>query len=212
MDRVEVMLELRDDVRLSAAQCHESSPIPPSAALAMLFDGLTRRNATSRFLDDAVEREAVLRACEAARRIDRAVWATSAHHVPLRVLVAVRAVAGLDAGLFELAEGELDPAGVERAGLSIGDMVLQPEFADAAAIILVVGPLATALARYGAHGYQTLLVRAGAACEAAWLSAVRDGLSGSIFAGFLPSGLRDLAGVDGYNDTQLLALALGHPA
>jgi hypothetical protein len=92
------------------------------------------------------------------------------------------------------------------------DLVLQPEYGSAAAIVIAFGDLEAAAARDGAAGHRRLLVRAGASLHAAWLTAVALGLAGSVFAGLLPAAVRDLAQGDGLRCAQLLALAVGPPA
>ncbi|WP_051471146.1 nitroreductase family protein [Patulibacter minatonensis] len=92
------------------------------------------------------------------------------------------------------------------------DLVLQREFAGAAALVFVMGSLRAAEERHGAHGHRLGLVRAGAAAHAGWLHAIETQLTGTVFAGALPTALRGLAGVDGSERTQLFALAVGHPA
>ncbi len=71
--------------------------------------------------------------------------------------------------------------------------------------------LEAACARHGHHGRRLLLVRAGAAARAVWLTAIGGDLYGSVFAGALPGPLRELAGVDGARRLQLFACAVGHP-
>ena len=88
-------------------------------------------------------------------------------------------------------------------------LVLQPEFAKASAIVLVIGGLATALAQHGARGHQILLLRAGAAAHRMWLASIAAGLEGTVFAGFLPRATQRLARVDGYYRAALFAYAMG---
>ena len=58
-------------------------------------------------------------------------------------------------------------------GRDAEELVMQREFADAPALLVITGNLAAALARHGSHGHRLLLTRAGAAGHAAWLAALR---------------------------------------
>ena len=53
------------------------------------------------------------------------------------------------------------------------------------------------------------LMRGAHALEHAWLAAEASGLCGSIFAGFIPSALRDFVDVDGLTRMTCLAFAFG---
>ena len=57
-------------------------------------------------------------------------------------------------------------------------MFRQAEFADAAAMLVIVGDLDDALGRYGDHGYRLLLLAGGATLHRCWLSATNVGLVG----------------------------------
>lgn len=131
----------------------------------------------------------------------------------LQLLVATRAVDGITPALHVLVE---DGWALQRIaelprGEAAADLVLQREFADAALTVLVIGDLEAACARHGDHGHRSLLIRAGAAAHAVWLTAIARGLGGSVFAGALPGALRELAGVEGARRLQLFACAVGHP-
>ena len=89
-------------------------------------------------------------------------------------------------------------------------LVLQREFAQAPALVVVGGNLAAALQRHGSHGHRLLLARAGAAGHAAWLAALSLDLVGSVFAGLLPTAFCELTGGDGYLRAPLFAFAAGH--
>ncbi len=89
------------------------------------------------------------------------------------------------------------------------ELVLQAEFANASAIVLIVGALGTALEQQGSRGHQNLLFRAGAAGQRMWLASLAAGLVGTVFAGFLPRATQRLLGVDGYHRAGLFAYAMG---
>jgi nitroreductase len=139
-------------------------------------------------------------------------WPLLAKTHPLEHLLVIRNVVGVESGIYQAGP---DEEMIRRFDLpevaQVEEMVLQPEFALAPMLFLTVGSLERALEWAGDHGHRVMLERSGAASEAAWLAAVDLGLGGSIFAGFLPSALRQLAGIDGFRQTQLLALAIGEP-
>lgn len=89
------------------------------------------------------------------------------------------------------------------------ELVLQPEFAKASAIVLIIGALSAALERHGSWGHQNLLFRAGAAGQRMWLASLVAGLVGTVFAGFLPRATQRLIDVDGYHRAGLFAYAMG---
>jgi nitroreductase family protein len=88
-------------------------------------------------------------------------------------------------------------------------MLRQEEFACAATLVLALGDLESALARYGDHGYRLMLLEAGAALQRAWLAAVCVDLVGCLFEGLFPRPLSMLAGPVVADHSPLLALAVG---
>lgn len=94
----------------------------------------------------------------------------------------------------------------------VADMVLQTEFGDAAVIVAAMGSLSSALSDLGDHGQRILNVRAAGVCYGALLQAGARRIAGSVFAGFLPSGLSRLVNADGYHLAQVFAVSLGHVA
>jgi hypothetical protein len=68
----------------------------------------------------------------------------------------------------------------------LGQFVLQKEFTSAPLLLIITGALGRAITALGTHGYRLLLVRGGAAVQAAWIGAERRGLVGCAFAGLLP--------------------------
>jgi len=90
-------------------------------------------------------------------------------------------------------------------------LTLQREFADAGAVVSLLGDLEHAERAHGGAGYRTLMTRAGAAAYQMWLSALAHDLAGSVFAGFLPAAVRQPLRCDGTSRHQLFALALGNP-
>lgn len=212
-DRIGIMGDLRaetqeTEIKLADVRHNVAGSIDDGA----LVRGMRDRSATTHFAPNPISRRSLEELVSAMRSMDEALWGGLAVDLQLRILIASRNVEDLGDGLFEHRDGGFERIDQTERALHMRELVLQPEFVEASAILLVVGPLAATLDRYGAHGHRLLLTRGGAACEAAWLTAVDGGLAGSIFAGFIPSALSTLAHVDGYRDLQLLALAIGHPA
>ncbi|MFJ3029997.1 nitroreductase family protein [Curtobacterium sp. NPDC087080] len=212
-DRISIVSDLRTAADASAQRVgsppQQVSAVPGSQELGR---AMRYRSATTQFVDQPVERRHVDASAAAMTTMDAGLWGDAAHSSPLRVLVACRRVVGVQPGLYEYVDGGLLRLDGDAEPLRMREMVLQPEFAEAGAILLAVGNLAGMTSRFGAHGHRMLLSRGGAACEAAWLTAVEFGLVGSIFAGFLPGALRQRTGIDGSSDLQLLALAIGAAA
>lgn len=215
-DVLEILAALRTSVLEPTGPATWESPAAAGALGVVRDDSelepvLQRRHALRYFHDEPLPAQVLLASAEAARSIDAVLWPSLHTSQPLRFMVAARHVTGLTSGVFEITPDGFRPeVALPDAGV-LADMVLQPEFAEAPALFLVVGSLEAAVREDGGHGHRVLLERSGAAAESAWLAAVDRGFGGSIFAGFLPSALRRFTGIDGYRRTQLLALALGVP-
>ena len=154
-------------------------------------------------------REVVALAIDAVReRV--AAGAAPLHLVPW---VAVRIGSDeLPAGLYEAGPGgELT---LRRAGLTAQDtqrLNSQDNLAIAPVSIFMAVDLDHALATRGARGYREACEMAGAAVGRAWLAAVSLGLGGCAGGGVIPSGLRDLADLDGFTRCPMLSFHLGLP-
>lgn len=145
----------------------------------------------------------------AVHEVDRSLWPGCQQPVPLETYIFVSRVEGRNTGFYKLTpEGLFSVADLEVADPT--ELVLQPEFAGAAAIVFVVGSIQAATQHAGDHGYRILLERAGSAAHTMWLRALDAGLQGCIFAGLLPAQLRTSIGVDGFRRAQLLGVAIGH--
>lgn len=92
----------------------------------------------------------------------------------------------------------------------IGTIFVQPEFASAPAVVWIAGNLQDACSRYGSWGHRMLLLRAGAAGNRMWMSAMGMGLVGCLVAGIVPETARHVFATDGYHQASLLAYATGH--
>ncbi|WP_181435061.1 nitroreductase family protein [Curtobacterium sp. MCBD17_019] len=212
IDRISIVRDLRAEADAAAQDAAAARhPGERLQRAEQLRGAMRHRSAETHFAADPIPLAHVVAALDAMAAIDRTLWGDVAEDLPLRALVACRHVTDLQPGLLEHRGGRFRRIQTDGGALRMREMVLQPEFADAAAILLAVGDLEGMSRRFGAHGHRMLLSRGGAACEAAWLAAVSAGLTGSIFAGFLPSALRATAGIDGNRELQLLALAIGAP-
>ncbi|GIH75824.1 nitroreductase family protein [Planobispora longispora] len=237
-DHIGIFTRLRDETRLTAEDVlrgpsprtdrarpvgprgagTDLAPVRPVAAPPAdrpLEDILADRVSIRDYADRAVPVEVIAASLAAAFRMDREGWPDdcAAGH-ELGVLVAARTVAGLGQAVYRADEdgARLVPlAGLAADGRAAEEMVLQIEYAASPVILAVTGSLSTALARHGAHGHRSLMARASGLAYAALIHASAYGLVGSVFAGFLQSGLRPLVDLDGYRQRQLFAVSLGYP-
>ncbi|EME52546.1 nitroreductase family protein [Amycolatopsis decaplanina] len=128
----------------------------------------------------------------------------------LGYLVLAQRVTGLAPGFHRF-----DPAGgfSEVAELPtdhpVDQMVLQAEFADAAAIGVVVGRTPHAVHELGAHGYRILLARGSAAVNEVWLGALAAGREACGFAGLIPHALTAHGRLDLREQVPLFTFAIG---
>jgi hypothetical protein len=183
-------------------------PAPPRASLD---DVLPERNAVRDFADAPVAGAELSAILAAADRMDAEAWpAERDAGLGLELYCAASRVTGLDSGLYRYApeQSALRPVASLPDGQE--ELVTQRELARAPVLLIIAGNLAGALARHGSHGHRLLLSRAGAAGQAAWLTALRLHLVGTLFAGLQPHVLRERAGADGYHRAALLAFAAGH--
>ena len=179
---------------------------PPLAAI------LRERRAVRNYNSRPIDQPALATLLRAATLGDRQDWPPEKNSARLEHLVVAWRVENVRPGIY-LYEPNVhslamlaSPPDQETEGPGL---VLQPEFARASAIVLLIGGLATALAQHGARGHQILLLRAGAAAHRMWLASIAAGLEGTVFAGFLPRATQRLAGVDGYYRAALFAYAMG---
>jgi nitroreductase family protein len=196
---------------------HDGAPttLPaPAAPRAALHDVLPERTAIRDYDRTPLSGADLSALFAAADRMDTRGWAADrAAGVDLELYCAAWRVTGVDTGLYRYRPGRSELCRVADLpdGREAEELVMQREFAEAPALLVITGNLAAAVARHGSHGHRLLLTRAGAAGHAAWLAALRLGLVGTVFAGLLPSALRERAGADGYHRAALFAFAAGHP-
>jgi hypothetical protein len=187
------------------------APAAPRAALGEVLPG---RTAVRDYAGAPLSGAELSAMFAAADRMDARGWpAERAAGVDLELYCAAWRVTGVDTGLYRyLPEGSrLCRVASLPDGPEAEELVMQREFAEAAALVVITGNLAAALARHGSHGHRLLLTRAGAAGHAAWLAALRLHLVGTVFAGLLPNVLRERADADGYHRAALFAFAAAHP-
>ncbi|WP_436535061.1 nitroreductase family protein [Actinoplanes sp. HUAS TT8] len=232
-DRYRLLEDLMIDSRLDADSAGRPlAPVPayllpapdqgpiielpePAAPRAGLDDVLFGRTAVRDYEPIPITAAELSAVCAAAERMDADSWASERDGgVGLEFYCAAWRVTGVDTGLYRYLPGRdaLRRVASLPDGPDAAELVMQSEFAQAAAVLVITGNLAGSLARHGSHGHRLLLSRAGAAAHAAWLAALRLHLGGSVFAGLLPHVLRERAGADGYHRAPLLAFAVAHPA
>ncbi|WP_162784696.1 nitroreductase family protein [Paracoccus suum] len=161
-----------------------------------LFDALRLRRTVREYSDAPLTAEVVRQviwAAQGATGQEGGRTAPSAHALyPLRLRLAVRAVAGVETGIYDpcadpwqkLATGDHGPA-LEAA--AIGP---QPWLANAAAILTVCVDMMAAATHfadqppYGERGLRYGWIEAGAAAQNALLAATATGLGAALIAGF----------------------------
>ncbi|GIE76452.1 hypothetical protein Aph02nite_24020 [Actinoplanes philippinensis] len=231
-DRARLLEQLLADTLLDAeAAARLPAPVPghlrrppddgpltrlplPASPRAGLADVLPERGAAHDFAPAAISGAELSALLAAADRMDARGWAAEREAgVDLELYCAAWRVTGVDIGLHRYLPDRSQLCRVASLpdGPQAEELVLQREFAQAAALVVITGNLAAALERHGGHGHRLLLTRAGAAGHAAWLTALRLGLVGTVFAGLLPHVLRERASADGYHRAALFAFAVGRP-
>lgn len=87
----------------------------------------------------------------------------------------------------------------------------QQGFQKAGAALVFMADLEQSFSQMGQPVYPLLLQQAGGAAVATWLEALAIGLVGCTVGGIIEAGFMRLAGTDGYCETPLFSLVLGHP-
>ncbi|MFD9572209.1 nitroreductase family protein [Streptomyces sp. NPDC059982] len=150
---------------------------------------------------------------------DIASWPDEQDQCSLQVNVVAFRLRGLEAGMYSLdthnvtGHGPVERKYVQVAPLpeagALHSLTIQREFCESAAIVSLAADLDRASELHGAHGYRMLMGRAAAAAYTMWLDAVALGLVGTVFAGFIPTSVRQPLRSDGASRHQIFALALG---
>lgn len=232
-DRYQLLGDLMADTRLDAAAMRRPlRPVPahllpapdegpvtalpePLAPRAALDDVLFDRVAVRDYAPTPITAAELSAIFAAAETMDARSWPGEREAgLGLEFFCAAWRVTGVDTGLYRYLPGRnaLRRVASLPGGQEAAELVMQSEFAEAAALLVITGNLAGALERHGSHGHRLLLSRAGAAGHAAWLATLRLHLAGTVFAGLLPHVLRERAAADGYHRAPLLAFAAAHPA
>lgn len=208
-DPMEILVTLREQARADA----KATPCSPALGEAdtlteprALVSAMSKRRAQRFFGDADIPAGWVQSAGNLFFDTDKTIYSRDARQHPLSLLLFARKVDGVESGIYEVTKDGL-ALRARLDSIPLREVVLQPEFAEAAAIVVAMGSFASE--GTNAHTHRRLLARAGSGIEAVWLSAVASNLSGSIFAGFLPSALKQLGIANGYDKFQLLALAVG---
>ena len=185
----------------------------PSVSTAGDIESLLRSRTSERhYATRSLTVEDLDAVVRAAARADSVAWPEECGvGLTLGFLTVAWRVEGLAPGCYAHGVG-VELVAEVPIGPAARSTVLQPEYSEAPALVLVFANLAAAVGRHGDHGYRHLLVRAGAAAYAGWLAALGRGLVGSIFAGFLPDAARAMTGRGDIVARQLLALAVGYRA
>ncbi|MBV9110953.1 MAG: nitroreductase family protein [Gemmatimonadetes bacterium] len=175
--------------------------LPAPCESWILARALERRTATYAWGDDGIPAAALHAVLRAAR---------AGAGVELRLIVW--RVEGVPAATYrwEAQQGVLVPLGPAPDPAREGRrLLLQAEFASAAALLFAVGDLAGAVASEGPAGHRRLLMRGGGALQRMWLAAAGSGLAGCIFAAFHRRVVQPHLHVDGLTRVALAALAVG---
>jgi SagB-type dehydrogenase family enzyme len=197
--------------RMRRAPQRVALPQPPTVGID-LATVLRSRTSVRNYSDETVPLEAVAAILMAAARVDSRNWhAQQTEGIRLSLLLVAWRLDGLAAGTYIYADDshELLLVGPALPQSEAQELVLQQEFARAAALLIILGDMAEAIEREGSHGYRQLLLRAGAAAHSADLAAMSVGLAGCFTAGLLVRAVEALAGIDGCHQSTLFALAVG---
>lgn len=135
---------------------------------------------------------------------------------PLELYLIVRAVAGVDPGVYHYAPltcllEQLRDSRVPRQLVSYVFMG-QPYAADAAAVLVTTAVPARSVAKYGDRGYRYLLFEAGHVAQNVNLAAAAVGLGACNLGGFFDDELAAVLMLDIEYELPLYATAIGVPA
>jgi hypothetical protein len=186
----------------------------PSAAARSVGAAVAARTSRRRYGAGPMSPADMSAVCSDALMAGKSAWSCAGNaELEIGILALAMNVTSVQAGAYQYAaDGWLH----RRAALAdpgeLEQFVLQKEFTSAPLIVIATGALGQAVTSLGTHGYRLMLVRGGAAIQAAWLSAEQRGLVGCAFAGMLPHAMRSHFDVDGYRTVPLIALAVGPPA
>jgi hypothetical protein len=183
----------------------------PAGDRAELLPTLERRTSTRFFDRSTISLTSLVAVVQEGLEADRLAWDDTS--CTFEVSVVAFRVSGVPEAIYRLNpfDGMLTPIAEVPPGEGRHNLTIQREFADAATIISLAANLGEIDESAGPHGYRMAMTRAGAAAYTMWLSAVSRGLTGTVFAGFIPASVRRPLYSDGSSRHQLFALALGVP-
>jgi SagB-type dehydrogenase family enzyme len=185
-------------------------PVRGGATVGSAF---SKRISVRQYSPDPIRALDIGTALHYAYSADMLDWpAENGAYLPLTFVILAKNVLGVQEGVYEY---QPDRHGLESMGRCLShaqssELFIQGEFANAPAVIWVIGNLAGACARDGVSGYRRDLIRAGAAGHRLWMAAIGLGLSGCLVAGMVPSAGRRLLGLDGYKRAAYIAFATGY--
>jgi SagB-type dehydrogenase family enzyme len=187
---------------------------PPSTGGASVGQTLRRKKSERFYKKDPVTLQELSTMLSFAYSSDVNDWPEeNLNGLPLSFMMVAPNVGSLNDGFYQY-----DP--VRQALLSLRGPIspddlrrlyVQEEFALAPLVIWIAGNLAAACARHGAFGHRQLLLRAGAAGNRLWMSALAMGLGGTLVAGIVQNSAGKILGLDGYRKRAILAVAIGRP-
>lgn len=186
-------------------------PPPESCGEVTAADVLAQRVTVRRYAEDPISPAQLATILDFAHRGDQEQWREEHLAQLLTFYVLVWNLTQFEPGIYayEAEKRGLRLVAPSRSRHESFDLFVQPEFASAAAVVWITGNLAAACARLGPLGHRYLLLRAGSAGHRLWTAAMAMGLSGGITAGVVSGVAREQFGIDGYQQTSLLAFATG---
>lgn len=93
----------------------------------------------------------------------------------------------------------------------LGECLNQTHFSEVGAVVVLMANLEQTFAEHGKAGYEMLLLESGGTVASLWLAATAAGLVGTPAGGLIDAGFTHYAGVDGYREVPMFALALANP-
>jgi len=133
----------------------------------------------------------------------------------IEIYPLINRVEGVEPGIYHY-----DPLENSLACLKSGDfkhlimdrMIYQPEFADAAVLLITSALIDRVRAKYGDRAYRYVHLDAGHVGENVYLTCAALSLGCCATAGFIDNEVNDFIGIDGINETVVYILAIGYDA
>lgn len=208
---IESLSDLLIDLDLPGATAVRASrpaaDLPDPKPISM--EALTRRYSERFFSAEPIAPDQLVALADKARSsLIRARGATR-DAGDISILVCATRVTGVPVGIYAITPTSMEFVTGFDDGVAIADLVLQPEFAHAPAIFLVLGTIRDV---GDIDDYRNVLTGGAHVAGVLAAAAAQTHLVGSIFAGFLPSALRILRIADQISVIQVLSYAVGYPA